>query len=97
MPPLDWIHVAMFVAGLVLQFFTNRLGATPATPQPTPPSTPTPASVPENHSKPLLDLIHKLLDQRPATPLLDGQTLQTLMGTLNKLVNQPTAAPSAKP
>jgi hypothetical protein len=96
MPTIDWIHVAAFIAGLALQFFTSRINATPAVPQPTP--SPTPAPVPGPESKPLLDLVHKLLDQRPATPpLIDPQTLQALMGVVNKVLDQPAApTPSAK-
>ena len=30
MPPIDWIHVAMFVAGLVLQYVAHRSGVIPA-------------------------------------------------------------------
>jgi hypothetical protein len=96
MPPIDFIHVAAFIAGLALQYFTSRMGATPAVPQPTPSPVP-PAPAPGADSKPLLDLVHKLLDQRQATtPLIDPQTLQTLMGVVNKALDQPTTPPSAK-
>jgi hypothetical protein len=97
MPPLDWIHIAAFITGLALQYFTSRMSAIPATPQPTPSPVPS-APAPSTDSKPLLDLVHKLLDQRTATtPLLDPQTLQALLGVVNKVLAQPAAAtPSAK-
>ena len=94
MPPIDWIHVAMFVAGLVLQYVAHRSGVIPAVPQPTSP----PAVVPTTDAKPLLDLVHKLLDQRqPASPQLDPQTIETWMGVVNKLLDQAKPASSAKP
>jgi hypothetical protein len=66
MPPLDWIHVAMFAAGLILQYVGQRAGIITVTPSPAP--TP-PSAEPAVDTKPLLDLIHKLLDQRlPSSP-----------------------------
>ena len=94
MPPIDWIHVAMFVAGLVLQYVAHRSGVIPAVPQPASP----PAVVPTPDSKPLLDLVHKLLDQRqPASPQLDPQTMDAWMSIVTKLLDQPKAVASAKP
>jgi hypothetical protein len=99
MPPIDWIHIAMFVAGLALQFVTNRLAGSspvpaPATPAPTPVQPAQPAG---GDSKPLLDLIHKLLDQRQGamTPQLDGQAMPALMSVVNRLLNG--SAPAATP
>src|ERR1019366_7595607 len=103
MPPLDWIHVAMFAAGLVLQFVAHRSGVIPAISPPPSPPAPATGSAPaaSTDSKPLLDLVHKLLDQRqPASPQLDPQTLQALMSVVNKLIDQPsppTPVSSAKP
>ena len=91
MPPIDWIHVAMFVAGLALQYVAHRSGVIPAV------SAPTPAIAPPADSKPLLDLVHKLLDQRqPASPQLDPQTMEAWMAVVNKLLDQPKPAASAK-
>ena len=95
MPPIDWIHVAMFIAGLALQYLTSRTSMPSIIPPPAP--TPAPAAVPSTDTKPLLDLVHKLLDQRQATtPQLDTQTLQAWMGVVNKLLDQPTTAPTVK-
>ena len=93
MPTLDWIHVAMFIAGLVLQYLANRGIALPSLPQPAPQAAPTPSA----DSKPLLDLVHKLLDQRqPSAPQLDPLTLDALMGLLHKLLDQPKPTAGAK-
>ena len=91
MPTLDWIHVIAFVAGLALQFVASRIGLNQAVaPTPSAPS-PSLASGASTESKPLLDLVHKLLDQRPAvTPQIDPATLQALMGVVNKALDQPT-------
>jgi len=84
MPPLDWIHIAMFIVGLVLQYLTHRVGSAAS-------------SATTGESKPLLELVHKLLDQRqPATPSSDPQALDALMGLLNKLLDQPKVGSTNK-
>jgi hypothetical protein len=57
MPAIDWVHVAMFFLGLVLQWLGSRAGS---------PSAPTlgPQQPPPVDANMLLDLAHKLLDER---------------------------------
>ena len=58
LPPIDWVHIAMFLAGLALQWLTGRGSPQPGAP--TAPSAP-PGPIDANM---LLTLAHKLLDER---------------------------------
>ena len=55
MPAIDWIHVGMFVLGLVLQWLGSRAVGSGVSP----PTTPQPID-----ANMLLNLAHKLLDER---------------------------------
>jgi hypothetical protein len=59
MPTIDWVHVAMFVLGLAMQWLAHRAAQAAAPTPATPSSQPTPID-----PNLLLDLAHKLLDQR---------------------------------
>lgn len=59
MPTIDWIHVAMFILGLALQWLSARSG-TPIPPFPGPQQ----QQPPPIDANMLLSLAHKLLDER---------------------------------
>ena len=59
MPAIDWVHVAMFFLGLAMQWLASKAGA--ALPSGANPAPAQPAAVDPNL---ILDLAHKLLDER---------------------------------
>ena len=62
MPTIDWIHVAMFILGLALQWLSARSGTPiPFPPMPSPQQQQQPPAIDANM---LLSLAHKLLDER---------------------------------
>lgn len=91
MPPIDWIHVAMFIGGL----FVNYLATRPAAP-----SVPMPTPADPGTSRPLLDLLHKLIPNgAPQVVPTTNPNTAALEGIAHKLLDilSSTAVPNVQP